>query len=114
MKLRPHHLLCIQGYEGKGYSPEFIVNMDEVVAKLRAEEGIEIEIVFGTDQICERCPNRIQKNICKTQEKVQQLDAEVIQLLHLKQKKYIYQELINDLNTHITQGILEKICGRCG
>ena len=23
MIMRPHHLLCTQGYSGKGYSPEF-------------------------------------------------------------------------------------------
>ena len=34
IKLRPHHLLCTQGYSGKGYSEEFVEHMNEVVAML--------------------------------------------------------------------------------
>jgi hypothetical protein len=29
--LRPHHGLCFQFYEGKGYSPDFIDHMEKVV-----------------------------------------------------------------------------------
>ncbi|MDD7224175.1 MAG: DUF1284 domain-containing protein, partial [Lachnospiraceae bacterium] len=29
--LRPHHLLCTQGYSGKGYSDDFVENMDKIV-----------------------------------------------------------------------------------
>ena len=32
--LRPHHLLCLQNFRGKGYSPAFIKKMTEVCAKL--------------------------------------------------------------------------------
>ncbi len=35
MILRPHHLLCTQSYEGRGYSAEFIKNMDKNIEILK-------------------------------------------------------------------------------
>ena len=29
--LRPHHLLCTQGYSGKGYDNDFVAHMTDVV-----------------------------------------------------------------------------------
>lgn len=50
VRLRPHHLLCLLTYAGKGYSPAFVANYDAVAARLSA--GEEIEIVSGPDDIC--------------------------------------------------------------
>jgi hypothetical protein len=50
VRLRPHHLLCLLTYVGKGYSPAFIAHYDAVVARLAL--GEEIEIVAGPDDIC--------------------------------------------------------------
>ena len=33
--LRPHHLLCTQGYSGHGYSEAFVEHMNDVVHQLR-------------------------------------------------------------------------------
>ncbi|MFR5373228.1 MAG: hypothetical protein ACLTGJ_07070 [Faecalibacterium prausnitzii] len=33
--LRPHHLLCTQGYSGKGYDNDFVAHMTDVVHQLR-------------------------------------------------------------------------------
>ena len=62
MKLRPHHLLCTQGYSGKGYSSEFVKSMNKVVSQLRGKEPVEIEIVFGTDDLCKSCPHKVRDN----------------------------------------------------
>lgn len=48
--LRPHHLLCLLTYAGKGYSADFVQNYDRIAARLSA--GEEIEIVDGPDDIC--------------------------------------------------------------
>ncbi|GHG92849.1 DUF1284 domain-containing protein [Pseudodonghicola xiamenensis] len=50
VRRRPHHLLCILTYVGKGYSPAFTVNMSAVAGRLAA--GDEAEIVAGPDDIC--------------------------------------------------------------
>lgn len=52
-KLRPHHLLCTQGYSGKGYSEDFVENMDIVVEDINyIKENITEEIM---DDICGSC-----------------------------------------------------------
>lgn len=48
--LRPHHLLCVLTYVGRGYSPAFTANMTAVTERLGA--GEDIELVAGLDDIC--------------------------------------------------------------
>jgi hypothetical protein len=49
--LRPHHLLCMLTFIGKGYTPAFVANLEQVVRRLST--GTEtIEIVAGPDAIC--------------------------------------------------------------
>jgi uncharacterized protein len=50
VKLRPHHLLCMLTFVGKGYSPEFVANFEEIIKRV-AEEKI-VQIVDGPDDIC--------------------------------------------------------------
>lgn len=49
--MRPHHLLCMLTFVGKGYSPEFIANFEQV-ARLIASGDQTVEIVFGPDDLC--------------------------------------------------------------
>lgn len=51
VRLRPHHLLCLLTYAGKGYSPAFTDNFDDIIERLRA--GEPIAVVEGPDDICQ-------------------------------------------------------------
>jgi len=50
VKLRGHHLLCMLGFVGKGYTPQFIEQFDQVVGQLNA--GAHIQLVTGKDDLC--------------------------------------------------------------
>ena len=50
IRLRPHHLLCILTYAGKGYSPAFVANYDVLAARISAGEAVVI--VSGPDDVC--------------------------------------------------------------
>ena len=50
LKLRPHHLLCILTYAGKGYSQSFVENFNAIVDRIVS--GEHIRIVAGPDDIC--------------------------------------------------------------
>lgn len=50
IRLRPHHLLCLLTYVGKGYSAAFVANLDRVADRLAAGEGLAL--VEGPDDIC--------------------------------------------------------------
>jgi uncharacterized protein len=51
IRIRPHHLLCMLTFVGKGYSPEFVANFERI-ARLIASRDQTIEIVFAPDDIC--------------------------------------------------------------
>lgn len=50
IRLRPHHLLCLLTYVGKGYSAAFTANYDAIAARIG--DGEDVLIVAGPDDIC--------------------------------------------------------------
>lgn len=56
-KLRGHHLFCLLGYRGMGYSEEYVENMTRMHQTLRENPGTFIQLVKGPDQLCERFPD---------------------------------------------------------
>lgn len=113
IRLRPHHLLCTQGYSGKGYSTAFVRNMDDVVDKLRNSYCEEIEIIFSTDSICSACPSTLGENQCVNNSKVNEFDNKVVGYFGIEEKAYNYKELIQLMNTKMTDDMLVDICGTC-
>ena len=55
MELRAHNLLCIQGFVGKGYSPEFVANMTRVIESLGNDAPVTV--TASPDVLCSACPN---------------------------------------------------------
>jgi len=113
MRLRPHHLLCTQGYSGKGYSEAFVKNMDEVVHRLRTEDKTPIELVFSTDDLCSCCPDMLDTDLCRDNEKVKRFDRKAAEYFGLEEKTYIYQELASYIRRHTTPDMLADICCGC-
>jgi hypothetical protein len=52
IRLRGHHLLCLLGYRGMGYSEAYAANMSQIYERLRTEPETEIELVEGPDDLC--------------------------------------------------------------
>ncbi|MCL2580170.1 MAG: DUF1284 domain-containing protein [Oscillospiraceae bacterium] len=113
MKLRPHHLLCTQGYSGKGYSPAFVENMNAITAILRTNPETPVDIVFSTDDICAHCPHMLGEDHCDRNEKVKQFDQKVIDYFGVEQKQYRYGELVAKVNREMTAERMDDICARC-
>jgi hypothetical protein len=51
IRLRPHHLLCMLTFAGKGYTPAFVANFEQVASRIAAGNEA-IQIVDGPDDIC--------------------------------------------------------------
>ncbi|REE84443.1 hypothetical protein A8990_115122 [Paenibacillus taihuensis] len=66
IRLRGHHLLCLLGFRGMGYSAAFSANMREVYNELRDEPQTLVSIIGGPDDLCacfpkdaeQHCENR--------------------------------------------------------
>lgn len=113
IRLRPHHLLCSQGYRGKGYSEAFTRNMDEITRRLRTDPDAQAELVFSSDDLCAMCPNRLPDGSCRSEEKVQRYDRSLVRLFHLEEKTYSYADLIRRIDKEMTKVLLQSICGDC-
>ncbi|WP_027624441.1 DUF1284 domain-containing protein [Clostridium lundense] len=111
--LRPHHILCFQGYIGKGYSKSFIDNMNIVVAKLKEDPSINIKLTPYADDVCKKCPHKVKNVGCTSNNKVLSMDKKVMDYLNLDFKIYSYKYLLNRLQHNITIEAFNDICSSC-
>ena len=56
-RLRGHHLLCLLGYRGMGYSKEYVDNMTRLRQTLRTDPETSVLLVAGPDDLCNKFPN---------------------------------------------------------
>ncbi len=113
MKLRPHHLLCTQGFSGMGYDETFRIKMTKITQILRYDSKVEIDLTFSTDDICQSCPRILGINRCADQQKVTAIDEKVIHYFKLIERKYNYQEIIQKIHNEITSAMMDDICSSC-
>lgn len=124
LKIRPHHILCMRAYSGNGYSEEFKVKMENIIKEIKAyneflqvanlkEEMKEVELVCYTDNICEKCPNKLGENLCSSQEKVSLLDLKVVRHFNLKEGIYNYNDSEELVYSNMTEDIFDDICKEC-
>jgi len=113
--LRPHHLLCMQGFRGKGYSQEFVENMTIIVNKLKNDMNEEIVLIEKMDDICNFCPKMDKLSLqCETEKHIRELDQSVMNLLEIKyNEKYTMGKIVDILKKAITRSDFNKICENC-
>lgn len=118
MFLRGHHLLCVQGFRGMGYSDEFVTNMKEIVNKIRNDElDFSIKVLAGFDNACIACPHQGER-ICEanegSQKHVLSMDKKVINHLNLMEgKNYQKSELISLVASKVEPDDLDYLCKGC-
>lgn len=114
MKIRAHHLLCMQLYEGKGYNDNFCKGMEHVIEELRKNNSY-FTLHKETDVICENCPNRMNETECRLgNEDVEIKDIKVMHALNLEFNEMVTYKTINKvLETKIDVYNFSNICGTC-
>ncbi|QHW34291.1 DUF1284 domain-containing protein [Paenibacillus rhizovicinus] len=81
IQLRGHHLLCLLGFRGMGYSEAYAANMARVYNRLREEPDTAVTIVAGPDELCACFPANAEPH-CENAS-VSQLDESVLAKLEL-------------------------------
>ncbi|MCM2278066.1 MAG: DUF1284 domain-containing protein [Oligoflexia bacterium] len=116
LRFRPHHFLCTLGFEGKGYSPEFIRNFSRLAEELRstpAGEEIQIEVTTISDSICQPCPDRRGEG-CQSEIKIQTLDLAHARILGLSPgERLSWGEAKRRIAERMTPGAFENACAPC-
>jgi hypothetical protein len=116
--LRAHHLLCILGFQGIGYTAEFIRNFHKVKRMVEQHPELDIEVVDSCDVICIACPN-MQGGECyrsglKYNKKVKDIDHRVMEWLCIKPgDRFKAAELYELIKERIKPEDIKEICKGC-
>lgn len=54
IQIRAHHLLCLATFRGKGYSADFVANMQHYYSRFQL--GERAVLISEPDVICQACP----------------------------------------------------------
>ncbi|MFD0695677.1 DUF1284 domain-containing protein [Paenibacillus sp. GCM10027628] len=110
--LRGHHLLCLLGYRGMGYSEQFCENMTAVYEKLRNHPETTIRIVLGPDDLCAAYPAD-QESHCEGRT-VYQRDAEIVEKLGLQVgMERSWAEICSQVAEHVAPSDIGHLCATC-
>ena len=115
-RIRGHHILCIEGFAGKGYSTEFIENMRSVILELKNKK--KVLLVNSPDDICKACPHLLDGRCVNGkggEDEVRKMDEDFYEKTHLVANNvYDYYEVRRVAYEVFTRkSDLEKICRLC-
>ncbi|MDI6644316.1 MAG: DUF1284 domain-containing protein [Methanobacteriaceae archaeon] len=118
IKIRAHHLLCIQGFQGYGYSREFEENMWQIIDNLNATDLSYVKITSECDDICYKCPHN-QDNTCNesslSKSHVVDMDRIVLEKIRVDEgfigKSSVIFEKVNSIFNNIKN--LQEVCSKC-
>jgi len=117
LKIRGHHLLCIFGFRGHGYSDTFVSNMRTVTKSFFAKGGAEVELTAECDDICRACPHMLERQ-CAAEEgaerRVQDRDREVLARLGLAGgQQHDATWLAALVTARVSPAALAELCAGC-
>jgi len=115
--LRGHHLLCMFGFRGLGYSEAFVENMRRVVEAFFSDGGAEVQVVAECDDICAACP-RMKGGRCAakkgSERRIRSRDRKVLGMLGLAAgSRSDSLELARAVMERIDEARLDELCGGC-
>ena len=118
MILRAHHMLCILGFRGRGYTRAFVENMSRIVDGLSSSPETAVEIVDHPDDICPPCPF-IKETGCsekgpQSEERVRKRDRDVLERLGLSPGASLpWSEVLNRIGDSISRDDIRELCHDC-
>jgi len=117
LTIRGHHLLCILGFRGKGYSEKFVANMERIVEQYQGNPKLKIEVVDYCDDICRACPHLAGK-ICRQSEgsadRLEAMDRDILDRLGLASGQLVtVEKIVERLKDRIKAHHLTEICRDC-
>jgi uncharacterized protein len=111
-KLRGHHLFCLLGYRGMGYSQEYVENMTRLHQTLRDQPNTFIQLVEGPDQLCEKYPNTGEYH-CQD-ENIYVRDAVILKRMGLEIGQILtWEEIESCIRKHVIPTDIQTVCETC-
>lgn len=111
-KLRGHHLFCLLGYRGMGYSKEYVENMTRLHLTLRNNPKTWIQLVKGPDQLCEKYPNSGEYH-CQ-HDNIYERDAAILEKLGLKIGQILkWEDIESHIQKYVVPSDIQTVCETC-
>ena len=112
--LRPHHGMCFQFYEGKGYDAEFTDQLGMLIEELSRTPARTVRLTASSDAVCENCPNN-RSGVCADLLKVARYDKAVLDACGLHFGDTVpYGVFLSLVKERILDaGLRRGICGDC-
>ncbi|MBP1946335.1 DUF1284 domain-containing protein [Methanobacterium petrolearium] len=114
IRIRAHHLLCMQGFQGFGYNKKFTENMAQIIEKTIKNSSSFIQVMIGTDSICQMCPHNSQ-GICNrdSSNNIKIMDSAVIEKLKIEQGSVHSSASLLSKTMKLNSQTVKKLCGNC-
>ena len=118
LQLRAHHLLCLHGFRGLGYSPQFVENMWLVKNRIERDSNLLIELTDTPDAICAACPHLV-GGLChrkgsESEARLRSMDREVLNRLGFQPgHRAPCHQLVALVQQRIAPADLTSICAGC-
>ncbi|MBM7571945.1 DUF1284 domain-containing protein [Aquibacillus albus] len=111
-KLRGHHLFCLLGYRGMGYSQEYVENMTRLHQTLRNNPKTGIQLVKGPDQLCEKYPNS-GKYHCRDNT-IYERDTAILEKLCLQTGQILkWEDIESRIRNYVVPSDIQIVCKSC-
>ncbi|MCL7748662.1 DUF1284 domain-containing protein [Halalkalibacter alkaliphilus] len=111
-KLRGHHLFCLLGYRGMGYSREYVENMTQLHQTLRENPDTWIQLVEGPDDLCDKYPNSGEYH-CHSKN-IYEKDIAILAKMELKIGQIVKWKYIEScIRKHTIPTDIKIICETC-
>jgi hypothetical protein len=107
----------MQGFQGYGYSPSFVANMQTIISDIKDSPLIHLELVSKCDVICASCPNKKECTAKKSVSfrRIRNMDLLVMEKLKIKEGAIMKADeafkLINSQLNNIFH--IAEVCGPC-
>ncbi|MBY0223183.1 DUF1284 domain-containing protein [Sporosarcina aquimarina] len=112
IKLRGHHIFCLLGYRGMGYSEEYAENMTKIQITLRTQPDTLIQIIKGPDHLCAKFPEG-QPYHCEDKG-IYVRDSEILKRLGLTFSDVLpWREVERRIRVEILPSDIATICETC-
>lgn len=111
-KLRGHHLFCLLGYRGMGYSKEYVENMTILHQTLKNDPFTKIKLVNGPDQLCDKYPNSGEYH-CQNNS-IYERDRAILEKLGLTIGQILsWRDIEMHIQKYVVPSDIQTVCETC-
>ncbi|WP_026486431.1 DUF1284 domain-containing protein [Caldanaerobius polysaccharolyticus] len=114
VRLRGHHLICLNFFQGEGYSGDFIDNVKQLLDMV--QKGEKIKVVEGPDDVCSACPY-LKGDICThkegADEEIKEMDDKARNHLCIESSQEVVWNEIKQKVNSISRSWFWDFCNGC-